>query len=131
MGYTQFPISIRQTVVRGCQTDVINDEHLNPDGTAMDFSGYTFAGQVRTTPDASGTLLASLDFTGSDLVNGVVLAVLVAADSDAVIDGATQAGADGVTLETYCSVIATNTLGVPRCWYQVVLPCEESTYVAP
>lgn len=53
----------------------------NPDGSAMDLSGWELRGQIRQTPTKTGSPTASFDFSGSDLSQGQIVAIISADDS--------------------------------------------------
>lgn len=59
---------------------------LDSTGAAMDLTGKTFSGQVRA-GSSRGALLATFDFTPSQVAQGVV-AWTLSADQTALIDGA-------------------------------------------
>ncbi len=50
-------------------------------GEPVDMSGHTFAGQVRTDPDADDPPLAEFDFDTTDAADGVVDITLAAEDT--------------------------------------------------
>ena len=123
----KFPISDRVVITAGLTSFLIeSDAHKNPDGTAIDLTGYTLAGEIRDSQDSDGTLLGTIDTTDSDLPNGVIVALIDPATSTAVEAGAVALGPDGVTREAYADINVTDTLGRTFCWYVFVLPVRKS-----
>lgn len=129
MSLVKFPIALRQTVTAGRWCEVINEEHVDATtGTGLDLSGYTFSGEVRTTPDSTGTLLGTLDFTGSTLASGIVVGVIDSTDATAIEAGAVATEASG-TRVAYADVKVVDSLARPWTWYSIVLPVQKAVTV--
>ncbi|WP_027714900.1 hypothetical protein [Desulfuromonas sp. TF] len=120
---TELPILMRRTVYAGRRLLLIDDEHCNPDGTAMDLTGYAVAGQVRVALDETSAKLADIDFSGSDLPNGIIRGVIAAAGASAIVAGAVSRV--GGELSAYFDVKVTDSLGAPEQWYAGTLPVSK------
>jgi hypothetical protein len=112
---TDFPIILNRVIYSGRRLPLIDDGHDNPDSTPMDFTGYTVTGHVRVAVDETSTKLADIDFSGSDLPNGVINGKISAADATVIVAGATAI--EGSTYVAYFDVKVTDSLGEPEQWY--------------
>lgn len=117
-----FPIRASLDIFAARKSLLVNEEHCNPDGTVMDFTGFTVSGQVRVAKDPTSTKLCDVSFA-NDLPNGKIYAYLTAANATAVRAGATETDAAGRKV-AYCDIKAAAAGEEAEQWYVLKLYCE-------
>jgi hypothetical protein len=119
---TELPIRHTRTIFPARKCQMVDDVHENPNGTAMDFTGATLTGHVRTTKATTGTKLADVSFD-NDLPNGSINAYLTAAAATAIGTGATETDAAGRKV-AYADIKYQLGGADPEQWYAFTLYVE-------